>query len=366
MSLGFSFVLDCDWVLVTSREAVREGVIWNTFLRDSAAHVLIWLLIHDEHLRMKWASYLPRGTAEMGPWWREFCDRASRQVQANLAQLLAVSSSADVRFRLPCQPLLSLFGDWSREAGIVIVEGGEDLQEYGLRVLSAADYIESLPDDSQLDCGEGAVRARSGADPLLLLKWMQAQSDEWWQSFFSVLREEVTRDAQLMERCRHKPIFICRSRLDRPCTRQFCSLDAGSGLVVWCSDKSLRLWRDDIVIVDGRSAAEEAILQMSLVRLTPTLLIEYLGRLHLKPPSEAGSSIQIWRDLDYIRSHWASCNATLLQSLKSRLLVPSASEALIPVHTAILPHSTWDSNHHASSSADQGCFYSLCNDSTSS
>jgi len=38
--IGFRFILNCDWILVTSRESVRENA-FNSYLRDAVAALFI-------------------------------------------------------------------------------------------------------------------------------------------------------------------------------------------------------------------------------------------------------------------------------------------------------------------------------------
>jgi len=48
--IGLKFILNCDWVLVTSRESVRENS-WNRYLRDTSADLFMWILLRDKNLR---------------------------------------------------------------------------------------------------------------------------------------------------------------------------------------------------------------------------------------------------------------------------------------------------------------------------
>jgi hypothetical protein len=57
--IGLKFLLNCDFVLVTSRESVRENS-WNSHLRDTSADLFLDIIMRDVQLRSAVFDLLPK------------------------------------------------------------------------------------------------------------------------------------------------------------------------------------------------------------------------------------------------------------------------------------------------------------------
>eukprot|EP00439_Symbiodinium_sp_Y106_P005072 s3043_g1.t1 len=120
--VGHRFLLQANWQLTTSREAVRECA-HNYALRAEAAKLFAIAAQHPEvtsHLPM----FLPAGGAATPPFWKIFAQEVVREVREVLPSCLSgLQSTAAGDLRLPHDQLLQLISaEDFRCSGIQVVE----------------------------------------------------------------------------------------------------------------------------------------------------------------------------------------------------------------------------------------------------
>lgn len=361
--LGFRFALDCDWVLVTSRESVRD-CLWNRFLRGTSAFLLVTLLVSDLNLRERFTRFLPRHTQEAGPWWGRFYEATIRLVKDKLPLLLMRGGGSCMGQLRLANPALAGLVDIEvlRDMAGIQVLGGNDvgpLQDL-IQPLSVHDILDSLPDarnssQAPKQLHDGSVGSK---DTQAFLGWVLERSDGWLRLLFEALLAESRQSPELLETSKRKPIF--RRRMPYPHTdgagysysmEQAPAAGGGEGepaaeplsLVVHCTDVSFRMWRTNtIIIMDARSDPERRLLQVLLPELTPQLLATTLARLHLHvsigelAATTPGWTDVIWQDLRYLRNHGHELPSEF-DLRKGWLAVPTQSDQLMRAAEVALP-----------------------------
>jgi hypothetical protein len=81
--LGFNFLFNADFHLVTSRENVRENVPLNTFIRDHLSALFVYLLLNDLDLRKDINRYCPSSNTHQikhSSWWLVMIDRINELI----------------------------------------------------------------------------------------------------------------------------------------------------------------------------------------------------------------------------------------------------------------------------------------------
>jgi len=338
MEVGFPFALNCDWLLVTSRESVRD-CLWNRCLRDWAAALLVTVLREDPQLRRSFPHLLPpEATHDTGPWWGRFCDEVMSLVKINLPALLDEGRSGPQRqYRLPNPEILALVPRevLARLTSIHVLDEAAGVALKGsLDTLSCADLLGRLHDGSDPENSSDAF-----------LEWMRSQTSKWMRRLFEILLEETRLNPELIELCASKPLFQLRPLAGQPedADQRFCSLMPSKFLdkrVFFCPDLHLRMWRSDVLIVDARSEAEAAFIKGVLEELTPSQLVNHIVMTTGTAACPQGFSPAgvLWQDLLYLRNHMDDLRALFPETLP-RLLVPvcgrssmtaSVTEAMLP------------------------------------
>ena len=90
--LGFNFLFNADFQLVTSRENVRENVPFNSFIRDHLAVLFVYLLLNDLDLRKDINRYCPSHQIKHSSWWLVMIDRINELITKHLSILFDIQS----------------------------------------------------------------------------------------------------------------------------------------------------------------------------------------------------------------------------------------------------------------------------------
>jgi hypothetical protein len=93
--LGFNFLFNADFQLVTNRDNVRENVPFNTFLRDHLAALFVYLVWNDRDLRNDINRYFPSKKMQQirySSWWRSMVDNIFRLAKKYLSVLLGTQT----------------------------------------------------------------------------------------------------------------------------------------------------------------------------------------------------------------------------------------------------------------------------------
>ncbi len=91
--LGFNFMFNAEFHLVTSRENVRENVPFNTYLRDHLAVLFVYLLLNDIDLKKDISRYCPSSNIHQvkhSSWWLSMIDRIHALVNKYLSALFDI------------------------------------------------------------------------------------------------------------------------------------------------------------------------------------------------------------------------------------------------------------------------------------
>ncbi len=91
--LGFNFLFNADFQLVTSRENVRENVPFNTYIRDHLAALFVYLLLNDIDLRKDINRYCPSTNIHQlkhSSWWLVMIDDINKLITKYLPVLFDI------------------------------------------------------------------------------------------------------------------------------------------------------------------------------------------------------------------------------------------------------------------------------------
>ncbi|CAF3959718.1 unnamed protein product [Rotaria sp. Silwood1] len=93
--LGFKFMFNAEFHLVTSRENVRENVPLNTYLRDHLAVLFVYLLLNDTDLKKDISHYCPSSNIHQvkhSSWWRSMIGRINQLIENHLSILFDIGT----------------------------------------------------------------------------------------------------------------------------------------------------------------------------------------------------------------------------------------------------------------------------------
>ncbi len=91
--LGFNFLFNADFQLVTNRESVRENVSFNTFIRDHLASLFVYLILNDSDLRKDIHRYCPSTNIHQlkhSSWWLIMIDNINTLITKYLSVLFDI------------------------------------------------------------------------------------------------------------------------------------------------------------------------------------------------------------------------------------------------------------------------------------
>jgi hypothetical protein len=108
--LGFNFLFNADFQLVTNRENVRENVPYNAFIRDHLATLFVYLLLNDCDLRKDINRYCPLSNSHQvkhSSWWLVMVDRINELITKYLPVLFDIRTGKQICF----QTISEMFDD---------------------------------------------------------------------------------------------------------------------------------------------------------------------------------------------------------------------------------------------------------------
>ncbi|CAF5051992.1 unnamed protein product, partial [Rotaria sp. Silwood1] len=100
--LGFNFMFNADFHLVTSRENVRENVQFNAYLRDNLAVLFVYLILNDSDLRKDISRYCPSSDTHQvkhSSWWLVMIDRINALITKYLSVLFDIKTGEHVHLK---------------------------------------------------------------------------------------------------------------------------------------------------------------------------------------------------------------------------------------------------------------------------
>jgi hypothetical protein len=135
-NLGFRFLLNCDWIVVTNRESVRDNQ-FNTFLRNATAAFFVYVGVCDAELKQRFHYFVPSNKIDSS-WWLGLVNDIKTRLLDHLRQQ---------RSFLPNPEVQKLFESYSRRAEEILdisilseetcqLLSQKDLKQMGLQPLS--------------------------------------------------------------------------------------------------------------------------------------------------------------------------------------------------------------------------------------
>eukprot|EP01117_Protostelium_nocturnum_P013720 TRINITY_DN5152_c0_g1_i1.p1 TRINITY_DN5152_c0_g1~~TRINITY_DN5152_c0_g1_i1.p1 ORF type:complete len:2262 (+),score=526.63 TRINITY_DN5152_c0_g1_i1:103-6888(+) len=289
--IGLKFVVNCDWVLVTNRESVRENS-WNSFIRDACADFFLWIFSNETDLT-RLLTFLPNTTPEMTSWWRKFVDRMRNGVENKILPSLLGSSTARILRNRRMEELIP-FEESKRILNGIELYDPSSKEEEEMLLTHFGHFLPLFSIGHVLDFMN---------DPSFTLfqTYLKEKDDAWWSKFFKLLTESAICDSSLLEKAKESPVFLIKRGEKR-------NTISKSSKVIRRTDGKLieENWREDVITL----LHSESEYEISLLELLGFSLIdseEFIGILipiHLENPTNPGTIEQVWKDLKFIRDHF--------------------------------------------------------------
>lgn len=93
--LGFKFMFNANFHLITNRENVRENSAFNSNLRDHLAAFFVYLILNDQYLKKNFSVYFPSkldNYMKHSSWWQVMIDNIDNLLMKKVSLLLDSSS----------------------------------------------------------------------------------------------------------------------------------------------------------------------------------------------------------------------------------------------------------------------------------
>jgi len=294
-NLGFRFLLNCDWIVVTNRESVRDNR-FNTFLRNATAAFFVYVGVHDSELKKYFHSFVPSSKIDSS-WWLGLVN----DIKTRLLNHLCSSQRATF---LPNLEVQSLFMSYSRRVEEILdisilseetcqLLSQDDLKRMGRQSLSIIQVFECFKND------------------LAFASWTRLQNPTWWEALFCLLNKECDIEdsnglnrlnilegkSTLFRAALNAPIFAERSFKPAP-GQNGARGPLRSRLCYYSPQSHTELWRQELVYLHHSSSAELKFIERFALVLTPTLICELIFDLHLENRAATiGGALEVWRDL---------------------------------------------------------------------
>ena len=336
LDVGLPFVLDADWILVTSRESVHENH-WNSWIRTHSAEAYVHLFLHDAFMQANMKYFLPSVNPTMPLWWRMFVLDVTAGVknhflQENGGRVQKLASPLMVQLRVSDAQM-------EQFAGIKVKHGSAELlkvaADVGIQEVSICDVVACF-----------GANARNNFDC-----WAQEQSNSWWELFFQLCLKCPSDQAEnLRQLAQARALFIVRQPLcggtaapkqpQETTPRGFLPRDKDTGrcVDVYCSETpSFLSWRPDVwAVLDANYEWEAEFLKKYIKpqRLTSKRLCYSILALHetLSTTVPKAAAAQVWLDLLYIRDHKSVFDEALVANYPG-LVAAKHSVLKIPCRT---------------------------------
>jgi len=310
---GFKFIINCDWVLTTNRESIRENE-WNAFVRNNLAQFLVNLMFRDEYVKLNFAEFLPREVKNL--WWRRFSHDISEELNKKENMLKMFNFGSEKEVFLSNENIRNLMNfDRIQEIlkNVFILDRNTvnaEIFEKSCKVLSIEQVIDCLENEEfHLEKSEN-----------------NKKNKKWWKDFFKILLEELPgkKSSLIREKVKNSGVFLCNKNKRSKINGQFENLH-----VFICKDEKLREfnWRKEILLLDYDSEYEYKVLSKLLMfpDITVEKLLKLIYSLHVNyEESEEIEEEVIWKDLEFIKSHYQEFNQYFSNQALG-LLVPTFS-----------------------------------------
>lgn len=191
-SIRLPFLVNCDWILVTSRNSIRESERWNIHLRKYVAAFFIMIIANDEKIKQHLGLYLPKKAVGSNlDWWNllieDIDDFFKRNQQAIIKGTFLPNSKVT---DLVPKDLLETC------CNISIM----DCEENSLLYDHLKSKIEILSSKQILNCFESS---EFGNFP---------KNEKWWPSMFTLLSQDLISTPSIKELAKTQPIFLPRGQ----------------------------------------------------------------------------------------------------------------------------------------------------------
>ena len=169
---GFPFLINCNFILVTSRESVNEHSRFNLYLRERLAALFVQVASREPGLQSRIVNYLPREGSRMSDWWRAFVRDVRQGLKPFLKDILQTNVDQEEEGTTPLKTLLwneslaGLMNEALLEAARIKVlqpDPNMDYEYFGFHKISINDLVDAF-------CSN-----RFDFDPA------------WWEQFFRMV-----------------------------------------------------------------------------------------------------------------------------------------------------------------------------------
>lgn len=334
-NLGFNFLFNAGFELVTNRESVRENVPSNDSIRNHLSVLFVYLLLNDLNLRKHLDHYCPSTTSDQikhSPWWLVMVYRIHELLRKHILALLTVDTGKSLRRLNPdLGPLVSGKQLFDYASIQIVGQGNGILTDEQLKILQVqpVSIVDVLNCFSNRDDQSNEFRRE-------FLRWAQTQDADWWNVVYRHIDQSMSDELGIL--LLRKPIFL----LQIDSCRQYLPIDrAPSAIFCVSDDLSLNMWKRQLILLRYTSKCERRALLKSkqVFRLVDADLIHIIRCDHLQILCSLKTSnatpIQIeevWQDLAYLKTKIDVVNKS------DTFLVPiSNSPLLAPIQNATLP-----------------------------
>ncbi|CAF3498569.1 unnamed protein product [Rotaria sordida] len=336
-NLGFNFLFNADFQLVTNRENVRENVLFNTFIRNHLSALFVYLLLNDLDLRKDINRYCPSLSIHQGKhssWWLVMIDNINELITKYLSVLFDIRTGKTIRYFNRDLSLLVSNKQLYNCADIHVIDTDntfltfEQIKSFKIQSVSIIDILNCFPRREETSINEYRQQFQL---------WTQKQDEQWWSLLFHHLTEMMT--SEISSKILQIPIFLLQNNH----RRQYLPMNNNTNLLLFISDNNpqFRMWKKQLTLLQYSSKSERtALLKSNHVQLlTEERMIEIIRQNHLQVAVSSLVTIpntelieEIWEDLFYLKSHLDKLDKS------TPFLVPVIETPnLIPIQNAILP-----------------------------
>ncbi|CAF1046756.1 unnamed protein product [Rotaria sp. Silwood1] len=354
--LGFNFMFNADFHLVTSRENVRENVQFNAYLRDNLAVLFVYLILNDSDLRKDISRYCPSSDTHQvkhSSWWLVMIDRINALITKYLSVLFDIKTGKLIRH--VNSELTSLISNEQLYncANIQVIDSSDGfltqkrLKSFQIQSVSIKDVLECFP-----NCDDPTNEFRHE-----FRLWTQKQDERWWTQFFHHLLRAMT--PEISATMLLKPIFI----FQYGSKRQYLPRMNDTSLLLFINDDlSIRMWKRQITLLRCTSQHERnALLNSNKAQLlTEKRLIEIILHHHLQLARslkiisvDTELINELWQDLFYLRSRLDRFDKStpLLVPINGTLSITLIQNTILPTLFGVdirsfIPRATSPFIHH--------------------
>jgi hypothetical protein len=322
--IGFKFLLQCDWILVTNRESIQDKA-WNRYLRDKAAELLKWALLNHPSIYAHAWEFIPEHNPAMSRWWSLFVDNVHAVLKdERLKKLLSSDSWGHNKKEIvmPDNKVLDVVSaDLIEKYSSVQLLDSAQLNSEKIKLISS--YVRRLSVVDVLDCFEHGAFS----------DYIRNQPDLWWENLFKLFNSlSLATIDKSLTKITQAPIFLFDT-MRIPMHDQHCFVAPAL--------QAIKPWRGEFNFVSCASTSEKQFLegQLRLTALVPHRVVDLISNIHLQSAVNKTTQEQhlLWHDLTYIRNHLTELPEDLVKKLKSVLLVPSSSQSSVLLSSLAVP-----------------------------